>query len=211
MNNTLVPIKLYGKLGTQFGRVHMKVVESAEEAVRALCYQIPGFREHLQTSHKRGVTYAVFLGKRNLTKEELTSPCNMNEIRIAPILMGSKAAGLLQTILGIALIVVGAFITEEFPILGPALVSAGMGMTLGGVVQMLSPQPKNGNSAGSGASYNFNGAVNTSSQGVPVPVLYGRMIVGSAVISAGIYSKDTSPTAAQTTAGGLLQKGHVVP
>ncbi|HCW20974.1 MAG TPA: phage tail protein, partial [Achromobacter sp.] len=41
-----------------------------------------------------------------------------------------------------------------------------------------------------GASYNFNGPVNTSAQGIPVPVLYGRMIVGSAVISAGIYAED---------------------
>jgi len=36
------------------------------------------------------------------------------------------------------------------------------------------------------SSYVFNGAVNTTAQGHPVPVGYGRMIVGSAVISAGI-------------------------
>ena len=35
-------------------------------------------------------------------------------------------------------------------------------------------------------SYSFNGAVNTTAQGHPVPVGYGRLIVGSAVISAGI-------------------------
>ena len=35
-------------------------------------------------------------------------------------------------------------------------------------------------------SYSFNGAVNTTAQGHPVPVGYGRLVVGSAVISAGI-------------------------
>jgi len=69
----------------------------------------------------------------------------------------------------------------------------GIAMVMGGVVQMLSPQQR-GLSAkdnpDNGASYNFNGAVNTSAQGNPVPVLYGRMIVGSSVISAGIYAED---------------------
>jgi predicted phage tail protein len=40
------------------------------------------------------------------------------------------------------------------------------------------------------ASYNFNGPINTTAQGNPVPLGYGRKIVGSAVVSAGIYSED---------------------
>ena len=41
-----------------------------------------------------------------------------------------------------------------------------------------------------GASYNFNGPVNTTAQGNPVPLLYGELFVGSSTISAGIYSED---------------------
>ncbi|SCZ74077.1 hypothetical protein SAMN03159324_05182 [Pseudomonas sp. NFPP18] len=66
-------------------------------------------------------------------------------------------------------------------------------MVAGGVIQMLSPQAKGlgtQDSPNNRPSYSFNGAVNTSVQGNPVPLLYGRMIVGSAVISAGIYSED---------------------
>ena len=78
-------------------------------------------------------------------------------------------------------------------IVAPMMLSMGVSMALGGVSQMLSPQQR-GLSANdgpdNGASYNFNGPVNTSAQGNPVPVLYGRMIVGSAVISAGIYAED---------------------
>ncbi|MNL81044.1 Bacteriophage lambda tail assembly protein I [compost metagenome] len=58
---------------------------------------------------------------------------------------------------------------------------------------MLSPQQKGLSAADgpeNGASYNFNGPVNTTAQGNPVPLLYGRMIVGSSVISAGIYAED---------------------
>ena len=70
---------------------------------------------------------------------------------------------------------------------------AGASMALGGVVQMLSPQAKGlstKDSPNNGASYNFNGPVNTTAQGNPVPILYGRMIVGSAVLSGGIFAED---------------------
>ena len=69
----------------------------------------------------------------------------------------------------------------------------GMSMMIGGVMQLLSPQIKElsaKDSAGNGASYHFNGVVNTTAQGNPVPLGYGRMIVGSAVVSAGIYAMD---------------------
>ncbi|AHC48245.1 Phage tail assembly protein I [Achromobacter xylosoxidans NBRC 15126 = ATCC 27061] len=71
--------------------------------------------------------------------------------------------------------------------------SMGVSLALGGVVQMLSPQQRALSAADrpeNGASYNFNGPVNTSAQGNPVPVLYGRMIIGSATVSAGIFSED---------------------
>lgn len=60
-------------------------------------------------------------------------------------------------------------------------------------MQLISPQMKGlsaKDSAENKPSYNFNGAVNTTAQGNPVPLGYGRMIIGSAVISAGIYAMD---------------------
>lgn len=182
---TLRTIRLYGKLGTQFGRVHRLAVESTAEAVRALCALIPGFERELMTSRDRGISYACFIGKKNISIEELRLSGGSEDIRIAPVLAGAKS-GFLQTIIGITLIVVGVF-TGITP-----LINVGIAMTIGGVMQMLSPQQqKLGTSDGAnGASYNFNGPVNTTAQGNPVPVLYGRMIVGSAVISAGIRAQD---------------------
>ncbi|AMP15481.1 hypothetical protein CPter291_3244 [Collimonas pratensis] len=36
----------------------------------------------------------------------------------------------------------------------------------------------------------MNGAVNTQAQGNPEPLLYGEAIVGSVVVSGGIYAED---------------------
>ena len=74
-----------------------------------------------------------------------------------------------------------------------SVAAMGVGMVASGIVQMLAPQPKGisaRNSPNNSVSYTFNGPVNTTAQGDPVPLGYGRMIVGSAVISAGIYSAD---------------------
>ena len=60
-------------------------------------------------------------------------------------------------------------------------------------MQMLAPQAKGLSAVDdphNRASYSFNGPVNTSAQGNPVGLLYGQAIVGSAVISAGIYAQD---------------------
>lgn len=182
-------VRLYGKLGAQFGRVHRLAVASTAEGVRALCAILPGFELELTTSKDRGIAYAVFIGKTNITADQLRDPVGSDDIRIAPVIQGAKR-GVLQTIIGVVLIVVGALTSWAG---GGALVSLGVSMVIGGVTQMLTPLPK-GLSARdrpeNGASYNFNGPVNTSAQGNPVPVGYGRMLVGSAVISAGIYAED---------------------
>ncbi|HCB2649039.1 TPA: tail assembly protein, partial [Citrobacter freundii] len=69
----------------------------------------------------------------------------------------------------------------------------GASMALGGVIQMLSPQPaglSSKQSADNRASYAFGGVTNTTAQGNPVPLLYGRRRIGGAIISAGIYVED---------------------
>ena len=198
MTQELKTIRLYGKLGTKFGRVHRFAVQNASEAIRALCIMIPGFQKELITSKDRGIAYSIFLGKENINTDLLNAPTGGADIRIAPILQGAKQGGLFQVILGAALVIGAGFLTggAAFAAIGAggiagAVATAGIGLALGGVVQMLSPQQTTqSSSASNGASYNFNGAVNTTTQGNCVPVLYGRMIVGSSVISAGIYSQD---------------------
>ena len=201
---SLRTVRLYGKLGTKFGRIHRLAVSSAAEAIRALCALRPGFERELMTSRDRGIGYAVFLDKKNLKQEQLIEEADNRDIRIAPILQGAGFGGIFQIIVGVALIAIacitaGVGLTAIFSATasGSALATAvaqfGLSMMFGGILQMLSPQPKGisaRNSPANTPSYIFNGAVNTTVQGGAVPLGYGRMIVGSAVISAGIYSAD---------------------
>ena len=197
-SQALKTIRLYGKLGAQFGRVHRLAVANTGEAIRALCTVMPGFRDELMLSKLKGIAYAVFIGKENIGQGDLLKPTGSEDIRIAPILQGAKQAGWLQMFIGAALVIGaglisggGAFAALGAGGMGGFVAGIGASMFLGGVLQVLSPQQVgNHSSANNGANYNFSGAVNTTSQGNSVPLLYGRMIVGSSVISAGIYSED---------------------
>lgn len=195
MNEKLRTIRLYGKLGTRFGRVHRLAVLSPAEAVRALRVLLPGFERELMTGKDRGVAYAFLAGKRHLKTDQLHQPVGDDDIRIAPVIQGAKSGGVFSAILGavvIAVSAVGSYFAPGNPLSAYGY-QFGAALILGGVAQMLSPQQKGlatKDSPDNGASYNFNGPVNTTAQGNPVPVLYGRMIVGSAVISAGIYAED---------------------
>lgn len=192
MAERLRTIRLYGKLGARFGRKFRLAVNSPAEAVRALCAVLPGFQQYLARSKEGGMAFAVFVGKQNLTKEQMQDPPGQEDIRIAPVLMGSKRGGVLNIILGVVLIVVGAYTGNA------NLVYSGAVMAIGGVVEMLGPQPKglgSQDSVENRPSYSMNGTVNTQAQGNPVPVSYGGhddkgMLVGSAVISGGIMAED---------------------
>ena len=195
-------IRLYGKLGAQFGRVHRFVCNDTAGAVRALCQMVPGFQRFLNESKDRGLGYACFIGKQNIGQAALEYPTGDEDIRIAPVILGSGRGGFLQIILGAALIG-AAFLTGGASLTasgiafsgwaGSMAFGLGVSMVLGGVSQLLTKQPQGLTSVESpdnGASYNFNGPVNVTAQGNPVPVLYGEAIVGSVTVSGDMYSED---------------------
>lgn len=193
----LTTIRLYGVLGAKFGRVHKLAVQTSAEAVKALCINFDGLEQYLYDAKKNGMTFAVFRGKRNIGVQDFQELAGDSDIRIAPVMEGSKKAGLFQTILGAVMVVAGIVVTGlswgyAAPV-GGAMISAGIGMMAGGIYQMLSPQPKGlqgRDDPDNKPSYAFGGSVNSLAMGNPVPVLYGEREIGGAIISAGIISED---------------------
>ncbi|WP_095093832.1 tail assembly protein [Pseudomonas sp. Irchel 3A5] len=191
----MTTIKLYGKL-RQFGRSFRMSVSTPAEAVKALCVQIPGFERFLSNAKAKGIEFAVFRGSANLTEKELGFS-GVGEIRIAPVVTGSKRGGALQTIIGAVLIVVGLVITggtfgAGAPF-GSALIMMGASMVAGGVIQMLSPQAgglKTSAAPENTPGYAFGSAKNTTASGNPVPLCIGERRWGGAIISAAIYAED---------------------
>lgn len=189
-------IRLYGDLGAQFGRVWRLDVKSPAEAIRALCYQIPGFRQYLQENSAPG--YRVLAACAPRDEKTLALPTAAETIRIVPVVCGA-GKGLGQIFLGAALIV-GSFFLPPAPLIAgfstsisSIAFSMGTSLVFGGISQALTKTPSTNSTSverpENRPSYAFDGAVNTSAQGNPVPVCYGMLLVGSQVISAGLVTE----------------------
>ena len=185
-------VRLYGQLAEFVGH---KVIEadlsSAAEAVRMLIANFPGFDGHMADRH-----YKVLVGDAALTLDDLHNPVGQEEIKIVPVIAG--AGGEVASIItGVALVAASIFIPGSTAIFGTTFgaISLSVGVTggaliLGGVAQLISPTPAIPQGPDTEQdprkSFSFSGIQNTSRGGTPVPIVYGKTLTGSVVISAGI-------------------------
>ena len=187
-------IRLYGQLAKFVGhRVLEADVASAAEAVRFMLANWPELERHMADQH-----YRVSLGDYDLTIDELHDPAGQQEITIVPVVAG--AGGPVGRIVIGALLIAASFFTAGATIglLGLAapiavsgvLFKVGAFLVLGGVAQLLSPVPKIPQGVDTQddprKTFNFSGLQNSSRAGTPVPIVYGKTLTGSVVISAGI-------------------------
>lgn len=180
-------VKLYGELGKRFGRVHRFDVASPAEAIRALSANHPSFQKFMIESESHGLGFRVRNGAAEIEDADQVRDPASGDIKIIPVVLGSSAG--VRIIIGAVLIAASFLIPGVGPAVAGALLSAGSALALGGVIQLLSPPPKVNEPKErpeNDPSYLFNGPVNTTAQGQPVPVAYGRVLVGGAIISAGI-------------------------
>ncbi|MGY5333071.1 tail assembly protein [Pseudomonas protegens] len=191
-------IKLSSSLARKFGRAHRRVLDggSVFEVFRALKATIPGFEEEIKRLQSMGMRFAIFRNRKNVGTDDFArSGCR--EVRIVPVVEGSKRGGLLQTVVGAVLVVAGLIVTggtfgAASPF-GSAMIMMGASMIAGGVIQMLSPQPKGLSTSAASEnrpSYAFGSANNTTASGNPVPICIGERRWGGAIISASIYAED---------------------
>jgi len=191
-------IRVYGRLAKFLGRRVLEAdVATAAEAVRFMVTNWPELEKHMADQH-----YRVTVGGYELSAEELHDPAGQQDIKIVPVLAGAGAVG--RIIAGVALIAVSLLFAPAGALAGglftlgaqavPIIAGIGLSLALGGVAQLLTPVPSLYGSSSSGKdsdkdprkSYSFSGIQQTSRQGVPVPIVYGEILVGSVVVSSGI-------------------------
>jgi len=199
-------VRLYGQLAKFVGLRKLEVeLLSVAEAVRMLVANFPGVEAHIASGD-----YTILLGEESVGENELHFPVGQEEIKIIPVVAGA-GGGTGQIIAGAALIALsfvsfggtafaGAGGALGLGIFGgtgaawgsAALFAIGAGLTLSGVATLLTPTPAipqgpdTEQDPRKSRSYSFSGVQNTSRGGTPVPIVYGRTLTGSVVISAGI-------------------------
>ena len=192
-------VKLYGELADFVGHKELEaVINSTADAIRFLVSNFPKLEEHMSQRY-----YKVLVDDYEIGEEDIQNPIGQSDISIVPVIAGS-GGGLGKTLLGVALIglafaVPGSIAFTKEGIIGGALSKGlfgiGAALTLTGVSEMLFPLPDLpdfSNEEDPRISFSFSGVQNTSRAGTSHPIVYGEIVTGSVVISAGIDTNQVS-------------------
>ncbi len=185
----LTKVRLEGSLGKRFGRDWEFDIQTPIEALRMIDANVGGVFVWIKQNLKKYDRYRVICtyedgSKESIGPEQLEMHKRMTAIRFVPILEGASGragtfiVGLIITIVGL---VIGYFTGGNY---WNPVTQMGVMMMIGGAIQMLTPVPKIGGQESyetkNKTSRYFDGPVNTTSQGVPIPLIYGKkVLVGS--------------------------------
>lgn len=146
-------------------RVH---AETVAEAVSAL-------QLYKAFDPKLGKRHSVIIDGFN-SLDSLHDKTDVEEIHLHPVEIAAGGRnGFFQTIIGAVLVVVGLVVNYFAPGLGTPLIYAGIAMMIGGVIQMLMPQPKVDSVNTDQQRSQYLGArQNTVAIGTRIPLILGR-------------------------------------
>jgi predicted phage tail protein len=217
-------VRLLDSLGERYGAEHTYYnLRTPAEAIKMLCINRPEFAQELLEAHNHGVYYRVMQFGSDMSYDDLRSPLGAKDLYIAPVIGGSGGGSTSKILIGAALVSfailtagsgagflsLGAGLTAGTFTLGAAASTAigsiGTAMILGGVADIISPQPqvpktnrmtgrgesssgvgpKNVTRAMNGTqSYAYTGAgANTVGIGATVPIAFGKVLVSSHLLS----------------------------
>jgi len=160
MNN----VYLHGELGSTLGKHWELEVDSVQEALWAIEANTGKLTEFLSKNQDKFEHYTFSVDNKTLEKQselESSLPRQSKNIHIMP----QVAGGVVATITAIVVSIVTGLIMQAL---------------------FKPPKPKEEKET---KSYLFSGPVNTAAQGVPIPLGYGRLRVGSTVISASLRNQ----------------------
>lgn len=216
--SSLVKVSLHDELGDFMKRKVWELkVTSVAEAIHAINTMSGGrLFKYLSSDENRSKEYEVTVNNKKLEVENNLSDSekikeselmlryeNLETVDISPSISGSgkNALGILLVVVAVALIATGigagaggSIAIGSFSVSSSSLIVAGLGLAAAGALILLSKPPKfepfGTIDQGQRDSYLFNGPLNTVSEGGPVPIGYGELIVGSNVIAQSLQVKD---------------------
>jgi predicted phage tail protein len=201
-NRRRVKVKLLGELGRKFGRSYQFMALNPKEVLSALSNQIEGFSDYLRGAHENGVFFKlVTADPEGIDYNECMMPCET--LVIAPVITGAGGSGMsigkillgavligLAFVPGIGVATTGA-LAGKFTAVGTALFGIGGALLFGGIAELLTPTPKKPKE--NEQSFLFDRAVDLTSQGFPIPLLYGKFLASSPLVISSAISTETVP------------------
>lgn len=205
-------VKLMGELGEKFGNDWQMNAKSFRDIFKLIDCQTEGFGEYIKQKADEGVDFTIQNGKDLIADGlDLQIAPAQDIVIITPIAAGAGLSDILKVILGVVLLIYGPGWIENFKwateaeavsttIQGAETINTyqqvlttagqvatwgvralGTGLAMKGVTDYLTPDTP----SAAGDSYLFNGPQNNVKEGVAVPLLYGRLIIGGSIMNFG--------------------------
>lgn len=201
----MTQVTLHGILAKEFRKTFSLAIKRPKEVFDAISCAHNNFRNRLVELANQGIHFTILVdGKKMTTIEELSIVSDNQQIDIVPLVCGAGRVGAIIAVIAIGVLTAGAglaiaggtlgagFFGSAAAFAGNAIASFGVGLVMMGIQMALAPKPKmdrpsaDVNSAKQ--SFLFSSKANVAEQGIPVPVGYGRLRVGSAIIQSTIKS-----------------------
>ena len=181
----MTSVSLEGRLGQIVGSHFSFKTRTLREVLDAIEANTGKFRNYLLGNGKR--MFAIFVDGKELDPvASLNTNVKNKKITIIPLLFGAFVASLTAAIVG-AMAVTGVAAKVATFVVGTVLSAAlsfGISLLISKIMKQDDPEALNT------SSFLFGQAENVTKQGVVVPVGYGRMQVGSRVISVNLFNID---------------------
>jgi predicted phage tail protein len=185
----MTQVTLHGILAKEFKKTFSLAIKRPKEVFDAISCTHNNFRHRIVELANQGVHFTLLVdGKKMTTIEELSIVSDNQQIDIVPLVCGAGKVGAIIAVVALGVLTGGAGVALGMSF----LTNVGVGLVMMGIQMALAPKPKmdrpsaDVNSAKQ--SFLFSSKANVAEQGIPVPVGYGRLRVGSAVIQSTIKS-----------------------
>lgn len=165
----MTEIHLHGILGQKYGKLHKFSIKEPKDVVRALEANNEDFTKDLKDLLKKNIVYTIVADDQWVQGNFFLNNKKIKKIDFVPMIIGSGwVAAVVSLVISIA-VAVYSYVQagkQQYPEIPGA----------------------EGVSSVNSRSLAFSNRENTTEQGNPVPLVYGRMKIGSAVIQSSIKS-----------------------
>lgn len=185
-------IKLHGKLAKNYGdSFEFSNINKPSDVIKAIECVLPGFRDAIIDAAKVGAHYEIIVNGKSKNAFELDKKVkNIEQVDIIPCLLGQGGGALAAIVLGV--IAVGIGLTATSVAAAAFFIALGVGLIIAGIMYLLTPIPENEPNENSirasirNSSFLFQNPSNTATQGRAIPVVYGKLRVGSYVVGTSV-------------------------
>lgn len=199
----MTEVFVHGRLGKEFGKCFKFSISKPRDVVAAIDSVFEGFHNRMIELARSGAHYSLIADDQVIgSVEDFVGKRKIKQVHIVPVLFGSGVAALAIGV--VALIGSVAATSAGFAILGSILLAVAFTAISFGVQSLLAKPPsansasvsggsgQQGSTSATSKSFLFTNKENITQQGNPVPLGYGRLRIGSAVIQQTVKSYPNS-------------------